>query len=263
MDLGLTGRVALVGGASSGLGRASAARLAAEGCRLILWSRTAEKLATTASDLRARFGVEVDTIAADAADPSAAGHVAARSLELAGRVDIVVLNAGGPPTADPAATDPDAWRSAFQLLAITPIELATRLLPGMRERRWGRFVSILTSGVRQPITELAYSNACRSALVAWLKTTSRVVMADGVTMNGVIPGRFATPRVESRDRMRAERTGQSVDVTAAEQAATIPAGRYGEPDELAALVAYLCSEPARYQTGTFIAVDGGMINSLP
>ncbi len=263
MDLGLAGRVALVGGGSSGLGRACASRLAAEGCRVILWSRHEDRLRSTAESLRRQHGVQVDYVTADAGDPAAAGIVATRAHELAGNVDIAVLNSGGPPTVDPTGTDPDGWRAAFQLLAITPIELATRLLPAMREQHWGRIVSILTSGVRQPITELPYSNACRSAIMAWLKTTAPVVIADGVTMNGVIPGRFDTPRVESLDHGRAQRTGRPIDEVVAEQLRTIPARRYGDPDELAGLVAFLCSDVARYQTGTFIPVDGGMINSLP
>jgi len=263
MDLGLTGRTALVGGASSGLGRASATLLAAEGCRLAIWSRGTAALETVAEDLRSRFGAEVAVITADATDPGAARSVAAAAEAALGSVDIVVLNAGGPPPVDPAATDPGEWERAFRLLAITPIELATLLLPSMRERRWGRIVAILSSGIRQPIPDLVYSNAGRSALAAWLKTTARVIARDGVTINGVIPGRLDTPRVESLDRGRAERVGRSVEEIRAEHIATIPAGRYGRPDELAGLVAYLCSDAASYQTGTFTAVDGGLIAGLP
>ena len=263
MKMGLTGRTALVGGASSGLGRASAEWLAAEGCRLAIWSRSLDGLEAVAADLRARHGTEVATIAAGATDPGAARMVADAALAALGRVDVVVLNAGGPPPVDPASTDPAGWQQAFQLLAITPIELATLLLPGMRERRWGRIVAILSSGVRQPIPDLVYSNAGRGALMAWLKTTARSVAADGVTVNGVLPGRLETPRIESLDRGRAERTGRSVEAIRAEHIASIPAGRYGRPEELGSLVAYLCSERAGYQTGTFTAVDGGMIAGLP
>jgi 3-oxoacyl-[acyl-carrier protein] reductase len=263
MDLGIRGRVALVGGASSGLGRATADRLAAEGCRLCIWARSIEALERTADELRERHGTEVIAVAADATDPSAAETVAKHALHGYGVVDIVILNAGGPPTADPAQTTPDGWALAFQLLSVTPIQLASRLLPGMRERGWGRVVSILTSGVRQPIPELVYSNAARSALMAWLKTTARAVAGQGVTMNGVLPGRLSTPRIEFLDNERAKRTGQSLEAVRAEQTAAIPVGRYGNPAELASLVAYLCSEPAAYQTGTFTAVDGGLIAGLP
>jgi 3-oxoacyl-[acyl-carrier protein] reductase len=263
MDFGLGGRTALVGGASSGLGRASAAALAAEGCRLAIWSRGRAGLDVVAAELREQHEVEVVVLEGDAGLPGSGARIAAEALAALGAIDIVVLNAGGPPTVDPTATDAEGWERAFRLLAITPIELATALLPGMRTRGWGRVVGILSSGVRQPIADLVYSNAARGALAAWLKTTARAVAADGVTVNGVLPGRLQTPRVESLDRGRAEQTGQSLEAVRAAHVATIPAGRYGRPEELAAYVAYLCSVPAGYQTGTFTAIDGGMVAGLP
>ena len=174
-----------------------------------------------------------------------------------------MLNAGGPPSVDAATTDAAGWAAAFQLLAISPIELATALLPGMRERGWGRIAAVLSYAVRQPIDDLVYSNAGRSALVAWLKTVSRTVAADGVTVNGALPGRHSTPRIEQLDRATAERTGRSIDEVRAGHLASIPARRYGAPDEFASYVAWLCSEPASYQTGTFTAIDGGIIAGLP
>ncbi len=251
----------MVGGATSGLGRASAEALAAEGCDLFLWARSADRLAETADELRTNHGVGVDWVAADAADPGSAAIVAAGALTI-GPVDILVSNAGGPPTVDPTATDPEGWQRTFQLLAETPIALTTLLLPGMRERGWGRVVAILSSGVRQPIGDLVYSNAGRSALAAWLKTTARAVAADGVTLNGVMPGRIATPRITQLDTGRAEREGTTEDAVRTAHIATIPAGRYGSPDELGALVAYLGSDRASYITGQLVAVDGGLIAGL-
>jgi 3-oxoacyl-[acyl-carrier protein] reductase len=261
VELGMRGRLAVVGGATSGLGRASADALAAEGCDLLIWSRSADRLAATAAELREAHGVHVESVAADAADPGAAEVVAAAASSM-GKVDVLVLNAGGPPTVDPAATDREGWQRAFQLLATTPIELATLILPAMRERGWGRVVAILSSSVRQPIPDLVYSTAGRSALAAWLKTAARAVAGDGVTVNGVLPGRIATQRVHELDAGRAEREGTTEDEVRAGHLATIPARRYGQPAELGALVAFLASERASYVTGQLVAVDGGLIAGL-
>jgi 3-oxoacyl-[acyl-carrier protein] reductase len=263
MDLGIRGRRALVGGASSGLGRAVAERLAAEGCDLAITARRGPLLDEIAAELRDRHGVRVAALAADLADPVAPARLAGEAIDALGGIDILVLNGGGPPTVEPDATDRAGWAAAFQLVAISHIELATALLPGMRERRWGRITAILSYAVRQPIDDLAYSNAGRSALVAWLKTASRAVAADGVTINGALPGRHGTPRIENLDRLTAQRTGRTVEEVRAGHLATIPARRYGDPDEFASYVAWLCSEPAAYQTGTFTAIDGGIIAGLP
>jgi len=261
VDLGLDGKAALIGGASKGLGRAVAEALAGEGCRLALWSRGGDALRAAAADVQRDHGVEAFAIEADARDPDAAGTVAGQARELPRQVDILVLNAGGPPTVDPTGTTPEGWREAFQLLATTPIALATELLPGMRDRGWGRVVGILSSGVRQPIPSLVYSNAGRSALAAWMKTTASAIASDGVTVNGVLPGRLATDRTDALNRERAEREGRTVEEVRREAIAAIPSGRYGRPEELASVVAYLCSAPAAYVTGALIPVDGGLLQA--
>ena len=261
MAPGLTGRTAVVGGASAGLGAAVAEALAAEGCRLLLWARNEQRLHTTAERLRQAHGVEVETLAADAANPAAADQIV-KAAERLGTIDICILNAGGPPTVDPLATSPEGWRQAFQLLAITPIAVATALMPAMRAQGHGRVVALMSSVVREPIPSLVYSTAGRSALAGWLKTAAVAVASDGVTINGVLTGRIHTARIDSLDRERAEREGRSMDEVQAEAQAAIPAGRYGQPDELASLVTYLCSDAASYVTGALIPVDGGLLRAL-
>ena len=262
MELGIAGRSAVVGGASSGLGAAVAEALAAEGCRLLIWSRSEERLSQVAERIRAAHGTEVHLLAVDAAEPDAPERVAHEAARRLATIDICVLNAGGPPTSDPLATDADAWRRAFQLLAITPIGLAQALLPGMRERGWGRIVALMSSVIREPIPTLVYSTAGRSALAGWMKTAATAAAGDGVTINGILTGRVATARIEQLDGERAEREGRTLDEVRRAGEAAIPAGRYGEPRELASVVAFLCSEPASYVTGAFVPVDGGMLHAL-
>jgi 3-oxoacyl-[acyl-carrier protein] reductase len=262
MDLGLRGRTAVVGGASAGLGSAVAEALAAEGCRLLIWSRSEERLRAVATRLREVHGADVAFLPADAAEPDAADRVREEAERALGGIDICVLNAGGPPTVEAVATEAEAWRRAFQLLAITPITLAQGLLPGMRQRGWGRIVALMSSVVREPIPPLVYSTAGRSALAGWMKTAASQVAADGVTINGILTGRVATARVEQLDAERAEREGRAVDEVRHEVVATIPAGRYGEPRELGAVAAFLCSEPASYVSGALVPVDGGLLREI-
>ncbi|HTF13011.1 MAG TPA: SDR family oxidoreductase [Asanoa sp.] len=253
---------ALVGGASAGLGAAIAERLAADGADLLLWSRSTERLDPIARSLSERHGIKTHTVAADAVDPAAAATVAERARELFGGVDICVLNAGGPPPATADKTNADDWRAALQLLTITPIDLATRLLPGMRERGHGRIIAVLSSGVREPLPNLAYSNSGRAALAAWIKTAGREVAADGVTVNGVVPGRIDTDRVAQLDAAAAKRTGTDEASVRSASIATIPAGRYGRPEEFAAVVGFLASAASSYVTASLLSCDGGLMRSM-
>lgn len=263
MDLGIAGRVAVVGGASSGLGRASALRLAEAGCSLLIWARSSEKSLLGAAAEFTRAGApRVEWVVADAGNADAAAFVADAATDRFGGVDILVLNAGGPPSSDATARDPAALRAALQLPVETPIALATRLLPGMRGRRWGRIVAVLSWGVREPVPALSLSNIGRSGLAAWLKTASLSVAADGVTVNGVMPGRFATPRIRVVDESQAAIQGAPIEEVQARARAAIPAGRDGDPDEFGSVVAFLCSERAAYVNGALVPVDGGLLKSL-
>jgi 3-oxoacyl-[acyl-carrier protein] reductase len=262
VNLALAGRRALVGGATSGLGLAVARALAAEGCALVLWSRDEARLRAVRDDLlRQHPSADIGVIACDAGDQGAADLVS-RAAQDRGPVDIAVLNGGGPPPADPAQTTAEGWAAAFQAQATTPIMLATRLLPAMREAGFGRIIGILSSGVAEPISNLPYSNSARAALAMWLKTVSSTVAADGVTVNGIMPGRIDTPRVAALDRARAAATGTPIADVQAASIEKIPAGRYGQPAELASLAAYLSSPLSSYITGRLHAVDGGMIRGL-
>jgi 3-oxoacyl-[acyl-carrier protein] reductase len=260
MDFGLQGRRALVGGGSSGLGRAIAETLAAEGCSVALWARPGARLDTAVAELQ-RANTEVVGVGVDASAPGSGAVAVEHARSQLGGLDIVVLNGGGPPPGDATATTNDGWHAALQPGLLSMVEAATAALPAMRAAGFGRVVAVLSSGVRVPIPALAYSNSVRAALMAWIKTAASAVAADGVTMNGVIPGRIATPRVAELDELAASREGRSVEEIRARSRATIPTGRYGSPAEFGAAVAYLCSAQASYQTGSVIAVDGGMIPS--
>ena len=245
MELGIEGRVALVLGASKGLGRAVATELAAEGAKVAIASRSRESLETVAASIGAT-AFEHDTADLDHA-PALIDAVAA-SL---GPVEILVTNTGGPPPrADPLSHPREEWELAYRTLVLAPLALINAAVPGMRERGWGRIVNIGSWSVREPVANLMLSNSNRSATLAAFKTIARAIAGDGVTVNTVLPGRIGTDRIYelAGSREQAERAAE-VDV---------PAGRLGTPEELAAAVVFLCSERASYVTGVGLLVDGGL-----
>ncbi len=255
MDLGLTGRRALVCAASRGLGRGVARALAAEGVALVLNARGAGALEETAAAIRADFAVPVVTVAADIT--TAAGRDAV--LAVAGAPDILVTNAGGPP--------PGRWQdwSRADLLAaveanmLTPIDLMQRLLPGMVAQGWGRVVNITSSSVKAPIPELGLSNMARTGLTGYVAGVARQVARSGVTINNLLPGQHDTDRIAALNRARA--AAQDLTPEAVRQAAeaAIPAGRYGTAAEFGAVAAFLCSRQAGFITGQNILADGGAV----
>jgi 3-oxoacyl-[acyl-carrier protein] reductase len=260
VDLRLKDKVALVFGAGGGLGGAIAGELAREGVRLGLASRREEPLEAT----RQRVAPLTRTAAVqwDLADHAAIGpNIATIEHEL-GPIDIVVHMTGGPPPAPISGQDPVAWRAHFESMVLSVVGITDALLPGMRARGWGRVITSASSGVLAPIPDLGLSNALRSTLVGWNKTLAREVGPDGVTANVVVPGRILTARIARLDASRAERAGISSDDAARSSIAAIPVGRYGDPTEYAAAIAFLASPRAAYITGTALRVDGGLIPSV-
>lgn len=261
MDLGITGRPALVLAAGSGLGAAIARELAAEGAIVIVAGRTAAKLDSTVAEITAAGGT-AHALPWDLADLSVIDSRVAEIEERFGPIDILVNNTGGPPPGGVLGRDRSLWEEQFHSMVLSVIAITDRVVPGMRERGWGRVVTSTSSGVIAPIPGLGLSNALRSTLIGWSKTLATEVAPDGVTANVVVPGRVATDRTAFLDESKAQRQDRPVEDVTAESIGTIPAGRYGDPREYGQVVAFLASAPAAYVTGSVVRVDGGQIPAV-
>jgi 3-oxoacyl-[acyl-carrier protein] reductase len=261
MDLGISGRTALVLGASGGLGSAIAVRLAQEGVNVAAAGRSSDALAATASAVESA-GVKALPVVWDLNELDRIESAVTEVERTLGPVDILVNNTGGPPPTPAAGQDSAVWRTSFEQMILSVIALTDRVLPGMRERGWGRILTSTSSGALSPIPNLGLSNTLRASLHAWSKTIADEVGRDGVTSNVIVPGRIETDRTRFLDGKRAEREGRSAEDVMRDSAATMALGRYGRPEEYADVATFLCSERASYITGSVVRVDGGLIRSV-
>lgn len=261
MDLELRGKVAVVLAASKGMGRACARALAREGCALAICARDAKRLTETAAAIEHEFRTEViyrpmDVTRAD--DRDVFLEVALRKF---GRIDILLNNCGGPkPGGFHDTQESKDWQEAFERSLMQVVCWTQAVVPHMN--RWGRIINLVSTSVKQPIDGLLLSNSIRPGVIGFSKTISRELMAQGITVNCVLPGAIRTDRMIELARSRADKEGISIDQVLSERAKEIPAGRLGEPEEVGALVAFLCSEQAGYITGTTITIDGGLTRTL-
>lgn len=259
MDLGLKGKRALVVGSSSGMGNGIARTLAAEGADIILTARSGDILKKEATDIGGKFGVRVEAIACDLSKEEEIDQVIDFALDRFGGIDIQFNNCGGPPRLLPSEADDVLWREWFDLIMMSAIRMTNGTLAGMRERGWGRILSMTSSNILLAATENVLSSSLRMSLVGWSKALSNEVARDGVTVNCLVPGRVETERVIQGDIARAKRAGVSAADIKAKMVAEAPMGRDGTVQEMADAAVLLCSEQARYITGSAIKVDGGRI----
>lgn len=262
MNLGLEGRVALVGGSSSGLGRRVAEALLAEGCDVMICARSPEPLAEAQRELASGSKCRVEAVAADLGTAAGCNHVLDRTVEAFGRVDILVTNTGGPPAGPFEAHKHETWRQATSLLLESVLHLVRGVLPGMKERGWGRILTITSIAVKQPVDGLILSNSLRAGVAGFARSLANEVAPHGITVNNLMPGYTRTERLGDLEAHLAEERGVTREEVRAGWEAEIPAGRLGEPGELAALAAFLASDRGAYITAQSIAVDGGWIRSL-
>ena len=262
MDLGLTGKRAVVTASSRGLGLGIAEALAAEGADVFLTGRSGDRLAKAVDAINAKGCGRAHFAVADLAKADAATAIHRAALDAMGGIDVLVNNTGGPPLGPIAEASLTVLRDHFEMMVARVIELTHLCLPAMRRAGWGRVLTVTSSGVVQPIPNLGLSNTLRAALVGWSKTLAGEVGRDGVTVNVLIPGRIHTERVDELDGLAAKRQGKTVTEVAAASHAMIPIGRYGRVEEFAAVAAFLVGGPASYVTGSLIRCDGGIIRSV-
>lgn len=255
MHINLKGRNALVLGGNKGIGFGIARGLSEAGAHVILTSRSLSDAEAAAAKIGATG------LACDTGSPDSVGALCAAMDKVQGGIDILVLNSGGPPPGSAMGVSSDQWRASFESMFVGLVRVADHVLPGMRAKKHGRILSVISSGVIEPIPNLAISNAIRPALTGWMKTLANEVAKDGVTVNAIAPGRIETDRLLQIDTANATKQSKSMDEIRAAAMARIPAGRYGSVDEFAAAAVFLASDQASFMTGSIVRVDGGQVAS--
>lgn len=262
VDFGLSGKTALVGGASRGIGRAVAMAFAIEGCNVAICARTPDALEATAEEIRQETGAQVLAQVCDMAEAEQIKSLIKETVAHFKRLDIVVNNAGGPPTGTFETLSDDYWQHALDQNLMSVVRTTREALPHLKRAGSGRVINITSVAVKQPIDMLMLSNAARLAVVGLAKTLSREVAAEGITVNNVCPGNIATERLISLIEQRASAMGASLEKAVSVEEARIPTGFLGQPEDVASLVVFLASEQARYINGTTIQVDGGSTTAV-
>jgi 3-oxoacyl-[acyl-carrier protein] reductase len=262
MDLGLAGKVALVAAASKGIGRACARGLAAEGARVVVCARSRDELKRTADAIRKETSAEVLALPTDVRKAEEVTALVARTVEAFGSLDVLVTNAGGPAPGLFDEMSDDDFQAAFELNLLSTVRLIRAALPHMRRRGWGRIVNIQSTSIKQPIDGLLLSNAIRPGVAGLSRSLVNEVSRQGITINTVCPGRILTDRSRTFLESRARAAGVPFDDFVKQDTASIPAGRIGQPEEVASLVVFLASERAAYVTGVSVPVDGGLCRGL-
>jgi 3-oxoacyl-[acyl-carrier protein] reductase len=262
MDLGLKGKVAMVAGASRGLGRAVARGLSAEGVLVSMSSRQEAAINEASRQISAETYIETFPVAVDVRDGASIAAWHAKTMEKFGGVDLLFVNSGGPPAGTALSFDDEAWKAAFELLVLSGVRMVRLAVPSMKARGGGAIVVSTSSAVKEPVANLALSNAVRASLAALSKTLSNELAADNIRVNHLLPGRINTDRVRELDTIRAKAIGGTADAVRDDWGKSIPLGRYGEPEEYGNAAVFLFSNAARYITGASLQVDGGLIKSV-